>query len=292
MELAEVREYQAGDDVRHIDWNITARAAGPYVREAMAERALDAWLLLDLSASIEWGTARQRKRDLLTDFVAAVGQILLPHGHRLGALLFDAGPARIIPPAPGRHGMVRLLSSLQAQPRQARDGATDLAAALAHIAPLLRRRALVIVVSDFLVPVGWQTALGRLAARHEVVAVRLRDPREGSLPDVGLVTLEDPETGRQITVDTTDARLRARFAAAAEAQSARIVADLAACNVATLVLDTDADLLPPLVRFLTVRRKVGAAPLPGRGGCQTRPGSDGNHVDGSSPTIGRTNAVA
>lgn len=256
MELAEVREYQAGDDVRHIDWNITARAAGPYVRESLAERGLDVWLLLDLSASIEWGTARRRKRDLLTEFVAATGQILAPRGHRLGALLFEAGPARIIPPAPGRHGLLRLISQLRAQPRQGRAGPTDLAAALAHLGPLLRRRALVIVASDFLVPGGWQAALGRIASRHEVVAVRLRDPREGLLPDVGLITLEDPETGRQLTVDTADARLRARFAAAAEAQSARIAADLAACNVAALTLDTDADLLAPLVRFLTLRRRL------------------------------------
>lgn len=256
LELTEVREYRAGDDVRHIDWNLTARTGDPHVRESLAERALDVWLLLDLSASVEWGTARRRKRDLLADFVAAAGQILAPHGHRIGALCFAGAPGRVIPPAAGRRGLTRLLALLRGHPRTGPDGPTDLAAAVAHAAPLLRRRALVIVVSDFLVPDGWQRPLARLAARHEVVAVRLRDPREGALPDVGLVTLEDPESGRQLTIDTADRRLRERFATAATTQSGRILADLAGCGAATLELDTGGELAPPLVRFLAMRRRA------------------------------------
>jgi uncharacterized protein (DUF58 family) len=257
LELTEVREYQPGDDVRHIDWNITARTDTPYVRESYAERALDVWLLLDLSASIDWGTARCLKRDRLIAFVAAAGRILGQHGHRLGAILFDDRPVRLIPPAAGRGHVRQLVARLREQPRQASAGPagrTDLAAALAHLGPVLRRRSLVIVVSDFLVPDGWQQPLGRLAARHEVVAARLSDPREVALPDVGVITLEDPETGRQRVIDTGDRRLRERFAAAADAQTARVRADLAACGVDTLWLDTDEDLLCPLVRFLDARR--------------------------------------
>lgn len=268
LELTEVREYQPGDDVRHIDWNITARTDAPHVRESYAEHALDVWLLLDLSASIDWGTARCLKRDRLIAFVAAAGQILGQHGHRLGAVLFDDRPVRLIPPGAGRAHLRQLVARLREQPRQApaaragqapaassgQAGRTDLAAALAHAGPALRRRALVIVVSDFLVPDGWQQPLGRLAARHEVVAVRLSDPREVALPDVGVITLEDPETGRQRVIDTGDRRLRERFAEAARDQTARVRADLAACGVDTLWLDTDEDLLRPLVRFLDARR--------------------------------------
>lgn len=260
LELAELREYQPGDDVRRMDWNLTARAGRPYVREAYAERALDAWLLVDVSASVDWGTAACLKRDRAVELAAAAGQVLGGRGNRVGALLFSDRPVGFVPPAAGRTHRLRLLSTLRDEPRQARRGATDLRAALVRARTLIRRRSLLVLVSDFLVGDGWQAELRPLAQRHEVVAVRLRDPREGALPDVGLVTFEDPETGAQLQVDTADRRLRERFAAAARAQVERLHADLAGCGVETLVLGTDEPVLPAFARFLGLRRlRRGAA---------------------------------
>ena len=256
LELAEVREYQPGDDVRRIDWNATARTDRPFVREAFAERALDAWLVVDLSASVDWGTARCLKRDRAIELVAAASQILGHHGNRVGALLFAERPLGIVPPATGRVHLLRMLAHMREEPRQAAAGRTDLRTALGAADGVIRRRSLVLVVSDFLAPDGWQDALGRLARRHEVVAVRLRDPREAELPDVGLVTLEDPETGEQATVDTGDRDLRERFRRAAEDQAARVAAELARHGVDRLELSTDEELLPALIGFLEARRRA------------------------------------
>lgn len=255
MELAELREYQPGDDVRYIDWNVTARAERPYVRETHAERALDAWLLLDLSASVDWGTASCLKRERALEFAAVAGQLLCRHGNRLGALLFAERPLGLVPPAGGRASVLRLLARIQEEPTRWRSGPTDLAGALELAQRVIRRRALILIVSDFLVPEGWRTALARLAYRHEVVAVRLTDPRERELPDIGLVTLEDPETGAQLVVDTGDRRLRERFRAAAQEQARRLRDELRACGVDLLELDTAEALLPRLRRFLELRRQ-------------------------------------
>ena len=254
MELNDVREYQPGDDVRLIDWNITARADRPFVRESQVERALDVWLLLELSASVEWGTTRCLKRDLDLEFAAVASQLLSRHGHRIGALLFADRPLSFVPPANGRNHSMRLLAGIQAAPRQERRGRTDLQAALARAGAMFRHRSLVIVVSDFLVPDGWQHELHRLAQRHEVVAVHLHDPRERQLPDIGIAVLEDPETGNQMVVNTADRALRERFTAAVQAQTARIETDLTSCGVDRLTLGTDVALLPALVRFLSAQR--------------------------------------
>ena len=210
---------------------------------------------LDLSASIDWGTARCLRRDRAIEFAAVAGQWLGGHGNRLGGLFFADRPLGFVPPAAGRAHLVRLLARLREVPRQIAAGPTDLAAALAQAERTVRRRALVLVVSDFLAPDGWAAAIRRLAARHEVVAVRLADPREADLPDVGLITLEDPETGAQLVVDSGDRRLRERFSAAARAQAVRIRAELAAAGVDDLVLSTDTDLLPALTAFLDARRR-------------------------------------
>jgi uncharacterized protein (DUF58 family) len=260
MELSEVRQYQPGDDVRHIDWGITARTSEPVVREAHAERALDAWLLLDCSASLNWGTARFSKRDQAAAFVAVAAQLLGQRGHRVGALLFAARPFGIVPPSRGRAQLLRLLTAVQAAPAPIGEGATDLALALRGAEPLLRRRGLVLVVSDWLVAPGWQPALARLARRHDVVAVRLSDPREADLPDIGLATFEDPETGAQLLVNTADARLRARFAEAAGEQAAALRADCARAGVTLLELTTADDMLPALVRMLAARKRQRGGP--------------------------------
>lgn len=254
MDLAEIREYQPGDDVRHIDWSVTARSDRPYVREAFVERALDVWLVLDMSASVDWGTAQCLKRDRAIEFATIASQLLARNGNRIGALLFADRPLAILPPGAGRSHLLNLMSRINAVPRQASRGRTNLTEALNQAYPLLRRRSLALVVSDFLVEDGWPRALGRLAQRHEVVAVRLHDPREAEIPDVGLITFEDPETGAQLTVDTSDRKLRARFQQAAVAQAEKIRADLIGCGVDELVLSTGVDLLPTLVRFLNARK--------------------------------------
>ncbi|MFN8496962.1 MAG: DUF58 domain-containing protein [Anaerolineae bacterium] len=270
MELSEVREYQPGDDVRYIDWKITARTDTPYVREANVERALDTWLLMDMSASFDWGTAQAAKRDRAAEFAAVTGELLTRHGNRVGALMFADQPLEFIPPGSGRTHLMRMLSKLQASQRQTGRGQTDLTAAIARAETVMKRKALVLVVSDFLVPDGWQPALGRLAQRHEVVGVRLRDPRESELPDVGLITLEDPETGEQLTINSGDRKLRERFHKAAEEQSVRIRDAIRRTGADYLEVSTDQDLLPTMVRFLEARRmarggqRQAARPRPGQ----------------------------
>ena len=258
LDLAEIREYQPGDDVRHLDWSATARTGVPHVRQTYAERALDVWLLVDVSPSIDWGTARRTKRSHAQELVAAISQVVGRRNNRVGAILFAERPVDVLPPAIGRHHLFRLLAKLREAPRRSERGRTDLAAALDLARSAIRRPSVVVIVSDFLVADGWAAALGKLTARHEVVVLRVVDPRERELPDVGIVTLEDPETGEQLLVDTSDAGLRARFAEAARAQTERIDRLLATRGVRRVVASTDADLLPPLLELLDRRRIVAA----------------------------------
>jgi uncharacterized protein (DUF58 family) len=258
LDLAEIREYQPGDDIRHFDWSATARTGVPHVRQTYAERALDVWLLVDVSPSVDWGTARRTKRSHAQELVAAIAQVVGRHNNRVGGLLFAERPLDVLPPAVGRHHLLRLLSKLREAPRRTEPGRTDLTAALDLARSVIRRPSVVLLVSDLLVDDGWADALGKLAARHEVVVLRVVDPREGELPDVGIVTFEDPETGEQVVVDTASRRLRERFAAAARAQSERIERALAARGIRQIVASTDADLLPPLLDLLDRRRMVAA----------------------------------
>jgi uncharacterized protein (DUF58 family) len=255
VEFATVRDYQPGDDVRRIDWNLTARANAPYVREAQAEGAVDVWLAVDVSGSVDWGTAECLKRYRAIELAAVAGQLLGRHGNRLGLMLFAERPVGVVPLGSGRVHLERVVGRLRLHPRSTTGGVTDLATALSSLNGLARRRSLIVLVSDFLVPDGWATGLRTLTRRHEVVAARLRDPREVSLPNVGIVTFEDPETGEQLTVDTSDARLRQRFDAAALAQAERIERNLKECGVDQVVLGTEAALLPALAAFLDARRR-------------------------------------
>jgi uncharacterized protein (DUF58 family) len=254
IEFANVREYQPGDDVRRIDWSLTARSDRAYVREAHDERGLDIWLIADVSASIDWGTAQGLKRDLAVELSGVAGQLLGHRGNRVGLLLFAERPLGIVPPAAGLAHLERIVGRLRDEPRRPGRGATDLTAALATLPRLTRRPSMVVLISDFLVPDGWAERLRPLTRKHEIMAVRLRDPREGDLPDIGIVTFEDPETGAQITVDTADARLRQRFRDAAAAQAATIDRTLSTCGAEVLVLGTDDSLFGPIASFLDARR--------------------------------------
>jgi uncharacterized protein (DUF58 family) len=255
MEVDELREYQPGDDVRLIDWNVTAREGTAYIRQSFVQRALNVWIAMDLSASVDWGTAQCLKRDQALGFAGVIGQILeRGHGY-LGALFFADRPLGYLPPAAGRNHLARLLEVLSQEAPQSRRGRTDLRAALERLQPLLRSPSLVLVISDFLVKEGWQAALSQMAHRHEVVAVRLVDPRESELPDVGLLPLEDPETGRQVLVNTSDADLRERFREAAGRQAQELRRFMQSQGIQVLDISTGESLLPVVIRFLEDRRR-------------------------------------
>jgi uncharacterized protein (DUF58 family) len=253
LEYSDVREYQAGDDPRTIEWNITARSDRPYVRESLPDRGLDAWLLVDITRSLDWGTARCLKRQLALEFSAVVGQLLIGRGNRVGALLFDDRVRSIIPPSAGRTALLQLIARMERAAERPPDGPTDLGRALTQAGRLIRRPSMMVLISDFMTPAGWQQPLSSLAIRHEVVAVWITDPREGEIPDVGVVTFEDPESGEQILVDTRSAHLRARFQEAAAAQRGTIRADLLRARAAVAELSTAAEVVPQLVAFIKQR---------------------------------------
>ena len=262
LEYSDVREYQAGDDPRTIEWNITARSDRPYVRESLPDRGLDAWLLIDVSRSLDWGTARCLKRQLAIEFSAVVGQLLISRGNRVGALLFDERVRSIIPPSAGRTALLQLIARIEratdgsqfpSPSGGGQGGGTDLGRALTEAGRLIRRPSLMVVLTDFMTPTGWQQPLSALAIRHEVIAAWVTDPREHEIPDVGVVTFEDPESGQQILVDTRSAPLRARFQAAANAQRATIRADLLRARTAVAELSTAAEAVPQLVAFIKQR---------------------------------------
>jgi uncharacterized protein (DUF58 family) len=255
-ELALIRPYVPGDDVRRIDWNVTARTNEPHVRVHLAERVLVTWLVLDTSPSMRFGTADRRKADVAEGVAIAVGHLATRRGNRLGALTFGDDDPRVLPVRQGRVGLIGLLSALRDEPEppHGRVGTTALGAALRQTDALARQRSLVVLVSDFRGPRDWRKALLQLAGRHEVIAVEIRDPREQELPNAGELWLVDPETGRQLRVDTRSARLRERFAAAAGAERRDVATDIASTGARHVVLDTSGDWLRPLVVLLRRRR--------------------------------------
>ena len=249
-ELAQVRPYQIGDDVRQIDWNVTARTLEPHVRVQVAERALTTWLLLDASPSMRFGTADRRKIDVAEGAAVAIGHIGTRRGNRLGVLTFGVREPRSQRPRQGRRGLLGLLAALRTEPEPDGSGATSLGEALARAGALARQRGLVVIVSDFRGPVDWGSALLRLRSRHHVLALEVRDPREQHLPAVGELWLVDPETGRQLRVDTRSRRIRERFAERAELERATLADALRRADVDHVVLSTEGDWLRELVSFL------------------------------------------
>jgi uncharacterized protein (DUF58 family) len=245
-ELWQVRPYEPGDDVRRIEWNVTARTGQPHVRVELAERVLVTWLVIDASASMAFGTGDRRKTDVAEGAAIAVGYAATRRGNRLGTLSFGARPT-VEPPRQGRRALLDALELLRELPPA---GSATLGGALELADRVVRQRALVVVVSDFRGPVDWRPPLMRLAARHTVLAVEIRDPREQELADVGELRLVDPETGRQLRVDTSDTRLRERFATAAADERRALVATLASAGVSHVALSTEGDWLRPLAGFM------------------------------------------
>ena len=267
IEYNEVREYQPGDDPRLIDWNLTARSSSTYVRESYPDRGLDVWLVVDTSRSLDWGTARCLKRQTALELVVAAAQLLARHGNRVGALLVDQHVHQVIGPVAGRTALMRLIAKVEVGMVPLDVGQpTDLGRALLEAGRLIRRRSLVVVISDFLTPAQWGLPLRSLSLRHEVIAARITDPREHDIPDVGVVTFEDAESGTQLQVDTGSRRLRERCRRAAEEQQAWIRQEILAAGAGVAELSTEEELLPQLVRFFQRRRALLLARSGGPGG--------------------------
>ena len=255
IDLADLREYQHHDDVRHIDWNVTARLQIPHVRVFTEDREMTAWFLLDLSPSIDFGSGEQRKSGISSSFVAVLARLLTRHGNRVGALMYGAGVDTVIPPGSGRRHVLRLMHAMAQRPKASDKGATRLHELLQSAAAMMHRRSTVFVVSDFISEPGWEKPLGQLAQKHEVVAVRLFDPLESNLPDLGLITMRDAESGEQLLVDTSNAKFRKRFAQISTEREAQLRTALARASVDTLELSTGDDLVQSILRFTDMRKR-------------------------------------
>jgi uncharacterized protein (DUF58 family) len=266
VDLADLREYQLHDDVRHIDWNVTARLQQPYVRQFVEDRDLTAWFLLDLSGSVDFGSSEVTKLAVAAGFVATLARVITRHGNRVGAVLYGQQVDTVLPPGASRLHVLNLLQRMRTRPkaRAPSSGGTVLADLLQAADGILRRRSLVFVVSDFISAPGWEQALARLTRRHEVVAVRVFDPAEMELPDVGLTTVEDAETGEQLLIDASDPAFRERYAAIAQQQEEALLQGLLKSGADTLELATDDDLLDALLRFADLRRQRARLKVPGR----------------------------
>jgi uncharacterized protein (DUF58 family) len=254
LELSDIREYEPGDDVRYIDWNVTARMDSPFVRQYQEDREVTAWFLLDLSPSVDFGTAKTLKRELVIDLVGLVARILTRRGNRVGAILYGRSVERVLPPRGGRAQVLQLLDLLMTRERPREAPLTTLAELLETALLTVKRRSVVFVVSDFISTPGWDRPLGMLARRHEVIAARLTDPRESTLPDIGLAVLRDAETGEHLWVDTGDRRFRERFDQFARRREEALRTAFRRASVDELNLSTEDDLASAVVRFATLRR--------------------------------------
>jgi uncharacterized protein (DUF58 family) len=254
VDFANLREYDPGDDVRRIDWNVTARMATPYVRQYVADREVTAWLLLDRSHSMQFGAFDRPKDLVLTEFVATLARLFTRGGNRVGAILFNNQIERIVEPRSGRNQVLRIARHLLDTPA-ATGTTTDLSILLRSGMNSIRRRSLVFVVSDFISEPGWHRPLGLLAQRHDVVAIRLWDPREIELPDAGFIVLEDAETGEHLHVDTSDPVFRRRFRDAARAREEQLATETKRAGVDLHSVSTDDDLVRALVQMVERRRR-------------------------------------
>jgi uncharacterized protein (DUF58 family) len=255
VDFADLREYQPEDDVRYIDWNVTARMNTPYVRQYVEDREITAWFLLDLSPSVDFGASRSQKRTVLVDFVTTMARLLTRHGNRVGAIFFDSRIEKTIPARGGRLQVLRLVNDLIKQPHLPKAPFTNLTQLFDGALNSIKKRSLIFIVSDFISVPGWERPLNLLNRRHEVLAVRLWDPREVELPDIGPIILEDAETGEQLYVDTHDRKFRTRFSEAARQREAKLNQTFKQAGVDAMSLSTEEDLVGAIVRFATIRRQ-------------------------------------
>jgi uncharacterized protein (DUF58 family) len=258
VDFADLREYQPEDDIRYIDWNVTARMNTPYVRKYVEDREVTAWFLLDLSPSVDFGTVQTQslKRTVLIDFVTTLARLLTRHGNRVGAMFYGSRVERTIPARGGRIQVLRLVNDLLKQPRLPKAPFTNLTPLFEAGLHSIKRRSLIFILSDFISAPGWERSLNLLNQRHEVLAIRLWDPREVELPDIGPVIMEDSETGEQLYVDTHDHKFRQRFQEAARRREAELNEAFKRSGVDALSLSTEEDLVRALVRFAEFRRTL------------------------------------
>ena len=257
--LADLREYQAHDDVRHIDWNVTARMRTPYVREHQEDREISAWFLVDLTGSIDFGSDNITKRSLALTYVATLARLLTRHGNRVGAILYDGSASLkhgIIPPLAGRKQVLHLMSRMQNRPVARHQGETNLNDLFNLACAIIKRRSTVFVVSDFISQPGWELTLKPLAARHDVVAARLFDPSEERLPEAGIFLVEDIETGEQIYVDSEDTRFRQRYSDQAAIHEQLLQEAFSNAGVDCIELETSEPIDQSLIRFLRLRKRI------------------------------------
>ncbi|HYJ15075.1 MAG TPA: DUF58 domain-containing protein [Candidatus Limnocylindria bacterium] len=254
LDLADLREYQYYDDVRYIDWNVTARLQTPYVRVYNEDREVMAWFLLDLSPSVDFG-ARVKKRSVSTEFVTVLTRLLTRHGNRVGALFYGDSVDTVIPARSGRRHALHILHRILSRPETPPSAATNLGDFLQTALRVMKRRSLVFIVSDFISTPGWAKPLANLTQRHEVIAVRLYDPLEMELPDLGLVMMRDAETGEQLFVDTHDRTFRKRFAVLAERREQELRSAFTQAGVDVLELSTSDDLANAILRFADLRKR-------------------------------------
>lgn len=254
-DFADLREYEPRDDIRHIDWNVTARMNSPYVREYVEDRDINAWFLLDRSPSMGFGPVQRPKDLVLTEFVATLARLLLRGGNRMGAILYNNQLERTIPPRSGRNQVLRLMRELLQPPLPPNGKTTDLNELLNAGLNTLKRRSLVFVISDFISEGGWERPLSLLARRHELLAIRLYDPRETELPDAGLIVVEDAETGEQLLVDTGNPTFRRRFSEAAQRREATLQEQTRRAGVHLYAISTEEDLVGAIVRLAALRKQ-------------------------------------
>jgi len=255
LDLADLREYQYHDDVRYIDWNVTARLSTPYVREYHEDREVTAWFLLDLSPSVDFGSQDVKKRAISIDFVTVLARLLSRHGNRVGAIFYGDRMDNVIPARSGRRHVLHILNRMLERPEAPRSNATNLQDFLQAASDVVKRRSLVFLISDFISAPGWERPLSNFARRHEVLAVRLYDPLEVELPDLGLFVIQDAETGEQLFVDSHDRGFRRRFADVAERREKALRTAFRQAGVDALELGTDGDLVDAILRFADLRKR-------------------------------------
>jgi uncharacterized protein (DUF58 family) len=254
LDLAGLREYQPGDDIRYIDWNTTARLQIPYVREFLEDREVNAWFLLDLSPSMDFGTVQTLKRNLLIDFVTVLARLLTRHGNRVGTIDYSGKVESVIPAANGRLQVLRIIDDLLNRPSLKRAPPTDLTALFQTALRVISRRSLIFIVSDFISTPGWEKPLKLLGQRHEVLAIRLYDQRETELPDIGQFYMEDAESGEQLFLDTHDKKFRQRFKEIAERREQDLNGIFRNAGIDKLALSTEGDMIQEIVKFASTRK--------------------------------------
>lgn len=255
LDFADLREYQEGDDIRHIDWNVTARMDHLHVRQYVEDREITAWFLVDLSPSMGFGPAERPKQSVLIDIVITFARLLTRNGNRVGAILYNNQIVSTIPPRGSRNQVLRLTREMLRETEAPKKTETDLSVLFAAALNTFKKRSLVFIISDFISKPGWDRSLHMLNQRHELIGIRLWDPREVELPDAGLIVVEDSETGEQLYVDTSNPRFRQRFFDAAEKREETLKLDLKRSGVDLFSISTEEDLVRSIVRMASKRKK-------------------------------------